>query len=130
MDARRRFSFLRSDTRASKFGKLIELASSPSVRKTLATVAGSAGYVALGQAGYQPGTETTAGLDAEQVRMMFAAAFAIGGYVLPSGTLSVVKNWANVLGKESANRITSLETRVTAIESRAAATPKPAKDPT
>lgn len=102
--------------RGLKLGNLIELASSPAIRKTLATVAGSAGYIALGEAGYQPGVETTVGMDAEQLRMMFAAAFAIGGYILPAGALSVLRNWANVLGKESADRITVLEKRVAALE--------------
>lgn len=109
-----------SDRRAAKLGKLIDLAKSPGFRKTLATIAGSAGYVALGEAGYTPGVQTTAGLDAEQVRVILSAGFAVAGYLIPSGVLEVVRNWANILGKESAARITAIEIRVSALEEKAA----------
>jgi len=86
------------------------------VRKIIATIAGSAGYVALGEAGYQPGVNTNVGLDAEQVRWLIAAGFAVAGHMLPSGVLGIVQNWANILGKESADRIAKLEARVSRIE--------------
>lgn len=32
--------------------------------------------------------------------------------------MGVVKNWANILGKESADKIAALETRVAALEAK------------
>ena len=43
---------------------------------------------------------------------------AIAGYAVPAGALAVVKNWANILGKDSADKIAALEIRVTALEAK------------
>ena len=95
-----------------------DLLKSPKLRGTLATVAGTAGYAVLGTAGYKSGVDTTAGMDAEQVRTVFSVAIAVAGYILPTGCLSVVRNWANILGKQSAERLTALEARVAALEAK------------
>lgn len=94
------------------------LLKSPKLRGTLATVAGTAGYAVLGTAGYKAGVDTTAGMDAEQVRTVFSVVIAAAGWILPSGVLTVVRNWANVLGKQSADRLTALEARVAALEAK------------
>lgn len=57
-------------------------------------------------------------MDAEQVRWILSAGFALAGYLIPAGTLAIVKNWANILGKESAERIAALEVRIAALEAK------------
>ena len=48
--------------------------------------------------------------------MILAGVLASVGYLLPSGLLGMARNWANILGRESADRIDALEKRVSALE--------------
>lgn len=48
--------------------------------------------------------------------MLIAGVMGLAGYVLPAGVVGLVRNWANVLGKQSADRIDKIESRLDALE--------------
>lgn len=90
----------------------------------LSTVIASGAYLGMGEAGYQPGVDTTAGIDAEQIRILASAICAVIAYVAPDGIAGLAKRIPAILGLDADKKIAALTERVEALE--AASQPKKA----